>query len=83
MYEIVCFHLVFSFYDDLVGMVKIMQKHAKLEQKVEKSRKPYCQEHIDRFGKLGGNVSTGSNISTGLVSLEETYQQVQTYRQVW
>ena len=36
LYEIVCFHLVFSFCVDLVGMVKIMQKHAKLEQKVEK-----------------------------------------------
>ena len=31
-----CFHLVFSFYVDLVGMVKIMQKHAKLEQKWKK-----------------------------------------------
>ena len=34
--KIVCFHLVFSFCVDLVGMVKIMQKHAKLEQKWKK-----------------------------------------------
>ena len=61
-----------------------MQKHAKLEQKVEKAENhPARNKHIDRFGKLGGNISTGSNISTGLVSLEETYRQVQTYRQVW
>jgi len=36
LYEIVCFHLVFSFCVDLVGMVKIMQKHAKLEQEWKK-----------------------------------------------
>ena len=31
-----CFHLVFSFCIDLVGMVKIMQNHAKLEQEWKK-----------------------------------------------
>ena len=36
LHKIVCFHLVFSFCVDLVGMVKIMQKHAKLEQKWKK-----------------------------------------------
>ena len=33
-----CFHLVFSFCVDLVGMVKIMQKHAKLEQKEQSAK---------------------------------------------
>ena len=36
--EIVYFHLVFRFCINLVGMVKIMQKHAKLEQKGEKAK---------------------------------------------
>ena len=38
-----CFHLVFSFCVDLVGMVKIMQKHAKLEQKWKK-----VENHVNR-----------------------------------
>ena len=48
LHEIVCFHLVFSFCADLVGMVKIMQKHAKLEQKWKKAE----NQEISRNSRL-------------------------------
>ena len=48
-----CFDLVFSFYVDLVGMVKIMQKHAKLEQKWRKIE----NQEIRRNSRLGAGSS--------------------------
>ena len=53
LHEIVCFHLVFSFCVDLVGMVKIMQKYAKLEQKWKKAE----NQEISRNSRLQGETS--------------------------
>ena len=53
LHEIVCFHLVFSFCVDLVGMVKIMQKHAKLEQKWKKAE----NQEISCNSRLEGETS--------------------------
>ena len=47
-----CFHLVFSFCVDLLGMVKITQKHAKLEQKVEKAENHQNQPKQQQTSRL-------------------------------
>ena len=62
LHEIVCFHLVFSFCVDLVGMVKIMQKHAKLEQKWKKTE----NQEISRNSRLDVMPSRLHGADTGL-----------------
>ena len=62
LYIIVYFHHVLCFWDDLVGMVKIMQKICKREQKGSKDAK--------------AKNPTARNMSTGWKSLRETCRQV-------
>ena len=71
------FHLVFRFCVDLVEMVKIMQKHAKLEQKGEKAKKPcnplkeqqqpvdWMLEQIDWIKHVDRLLRPEENMSTG------------------
>ena len=57
------FNLDFSFCVDLVGMVKIMQKHAKLEKK---GKKPKTMQ----------GVASSSRLEAGTSRLDQTCRQV-------
>ena len=74
-YEIVCFHLVFSFCVELLGMVKIMQKHAKLEQNVKKIE----NQGISRNSRLEGKNSRLNWIRHG-INLGRRFRQSTAWR---